>query len=153
MTHSSGVGKTYLACALAHKACRDGYSALYKRCTQLFRDLQAAHADGSFPRLLDRLARTDLLVLDDFALTPLSDSQRRDLLEICDDRCNLRSTVLTSQLPPASWHAQMGDPTMADSILDRLVHVAHCFPLEGESLRKTQAAQRLQEDRQTEGAA
>ena len=153
LTGPSGVGKTYLACALAHKACRDGYSALYKRCTQLFRDLQAAHADGSFPRLLDRLARTDVLVLDDFALTPLSDSQRRDLLEICDDRFNLRSTVLTSQLPPASWHAQMGDPTMADSILDRLVHVAHCFALEGESLRKTQAAQRLQEDRRQEDAA
>lgn len=90
---------------------------------------------------------------DDFALTALSDSQRRDLLEICDDRFNLRSTVLTSQLPAASWHAQMSDPTMADSILDRLVHVAHSFALEGESLRKAQAAQRLQQERQPEQAA
>ena len=146
------MGRPHLACALAHKACRDGYSALYKRTAQLFREVQAAHADGSFPRLLERLARTDVLVLDDFALTPLSDSQRRDLLEICDDRFNLRSLVLTSQLPPASWHAQLGDPTMADSILDRIVHVAHCFALEGESLRKTQGAQRLAADQQERAA-
>ncbi len=152
LTGPAGVGKTHLACALAHKACRDGYSALYKRTAQLFRAVQAAHADGSFPRLLERLARTDVLVLDDFALTPLSDSQRRDLLEICDDRFNLRSLVLTSQLPPASWHAQLGDPTMADSILDRIVHVAHCFALEGESLRKTQGAQRLAADQQERAA-
>ena len=152
LTGPAGVGKTHLACALAHKACRDGYSALYKRTAQLFREVQAAHADGSFPRLLERLARTDVLVLDDFALTPLSDSQRRDLLEICDDRFNLRSLVLTSQLPPPSWHAQLGDPTMADSILDRIVHVAHCFALEGESLRKTQGAQRLAADQQERAA-
>ena len=139
----TGIGKTHLACALAHKACRDGYSALSKRAAQLYRELRAAHADGTYPRLLDRLAKVQVLVLDDFAMEPMADSERRDLLEICDDRYNLRSTVLTSQLPIAEWHGQVGDPTLADSILDRMLHIAHVFELRGESMRKSLGAARL----------
>lgn len=132
----TGVGKSYLACALAHRACRDGFSALYTRAPQLFRDLQAARAAGGLERLLAKLARVDGLVVDDFALAPMSELERRDFLDICDDRYRLRSTVLTSQLAADRWHGPVGDPTVADSILDRLVHHAHRFELRGESLRK-----------------
>ena len=132
----TGVGKSYLACALAQRACRDGFSALYTRAPQLFRDLQAARAAGSLARLLAKLARVDALVVDDFALAPMTDLERRDFLDLCDDRYRLRSTVLTSQLPADRWHGPVGDPTVADSILDRLVHNAHRFELRGESLRK-----------------
>ena len=132
----TGVGKSYLACALAHRACRDGFSALYTRAPQLFRDLQAARAAGGLERLLAKLARVDALVVDDFALAPMSELERRDFLDICDDRYRLRSTVLTSQLAADRWHGPVGDPTVADSILDRLVHHAHRFELRGESLRK-----------------
>jgi DNA replication protein DnaC len=135
----TGIGKSYLACALAHKACRDGYSALYTRAAQLFRDLAVARADGSLPRRLLRLARIDVLIVDDWAMAPLNEVERRDFLEVCDDRYQLRSTILTSQLPVSKWHAQIGDPTLADSILDRLVHNAHRIELEGESLRKKRA--------------
>ncbi len=139
MTHSSGIGKSYLACALAHKACRDGYTALYTRASQLFRDLAIARADGSLPRRLLRLSRLDVLIVDDWAMAPMNEVERRDFLEVCDDRYQRRSTILTSQLPVAKWHAQIGDPTLADSILDRLVHNAHRIELEGESLRKKRA--------------
>ena len=132
------MGKSYLACALAKKACRDGFSALYTRAPQLFRDLQAAHADGSFTRLLEKLARSDVLIVDVFGIAAMVERERRDFLDICDDRNQLRSTVLASQLPCARWHEHVGDPTLADSILDRLVHNAHCFELRGESLRKRQ---------------
>ena len=132
----TGIGKSYLGCALAHKACRDGFSVLYTRSPQLFRDLQTAHADGSFSRLLSKLARIDVLVVDDFAMSPMSELERRDFLDICEDRYQLRSTVLTSQLPTTRWHDHIGDPTVADSILDRLVHHAHYFELSGDSLRK-----------------
>lgn len=132
----TGIGKSYLACALAHKACRDGYSALYTRASQLFRDLAIARADGSLPRRLLRLSRLDVLIVDDWAMAPLNELERRDFLEICDDRYQRRSTILTSQLPVSKWHAQIGDPTLADSILDRLVHDAHRIELDGESLRK-----------------
>ena len=132
----TGVGKSYLACALAQRACRDGFSALYTRAPQLFRDLQAARAAGGLARLLAKLARVDALVVDDFALAPMSELERRDFLDICDDRYRLRSTALTSQLPADQWHGPVGDPTVADSILDRLVHNAHRFELRGESLRK-----------------
>jgi DNA replication protein DnaC len=135
----TGIGKSYLACALAHKACRDGYTALYTRASQLFRDLAIARADGSLPRRLLRLARLDVLIVDDWAMAPMNEVERRDFLEVCDDRYQCRSTILTSQLPVAKWHAQIGDPTLADSILDRLVHNAHRIELEGESLRKTRA--------------
>jgi DNA replication protein DnaC len=135
----TGIGKSYLACALAQKACRDGYTALYTRAAQLFRDLAVARADGSLPRRLLRLARLDVLIVDDWAMAPLNEVERRDFLEVCDDRYQLRSTILTSQLPVSKWHAQIGDPTLADSILDRLVHNAHRIELEGESLRKKRA--------------
>jgi DNA replication protein DnaC len=132
----TGIGKTWLACALAQKACRDGYTILHKRAAELFRELSVAHADGSFGRLLLRLSRIDVLVLDDFAMAPLKDSERRDFLELCDDRYQRRSTILTSQVPLAHWHEQIGDPTLADSILDRLVHNAYRLELSGESMRK-----------------
>jgi DNA replication protein DnaC len=132
----TGTGKTWLACALAQKACRDGYTILHKRAAELFRELSVAHADGSVGRLLLRLSRIDILVLDDFAMAPLKDSERRDFLELCDDRYQRRSTILTSQVPLAHWHEQIGDPTLADSILDRLVHNAYRLELSGESMRK-----------------
>jgi DNA replication protein DnaC len=132
----TGIGKTWLACALAHKACRDGFFALHKRMAELFRDLAAARADGSIGQFLLKLARIDVLVLDDFAMAPLKDHERRDFLEICDDRYQRRSTILTSQLPIAHWHEQIGDPTIADSIMDRLVHNAYRIELSGESMRK-----------------
>ena len=135
-----GVGKSFLACALAQKAVRDGFTALYTRAPRLLRDLAVARADGSFPKLLDRLARIDVLIVDDWAMAPLADSERRDFLEICDDRYGLRSTILTSQVPITHWHDQIGDPTVADSILDRLVHNAHRIELAGASMRKSKNA-------------
>jgi DNA replication protein DnaC len=132
----TGIGKTWLAQALAQKACRDGYSVLYRSAAKLFRDLAEARADGSLGRLLDSIARTDVLLVDDFVMAPLNDVERRGFLEICDDRYGRRSTVLTSQLPVVSWHAQIGDPTIGDSILDRLVHNAYRIDLNGESIRK-----------------
>jgi DNA replication protein DnaC len=128
---ATGVGKSWLAAALAHKACRDGYTVYYARAGQLFRELALAHADGSFSRLLRRLGQTDVLVVDDWAMAPLNDSERRDFLEICDDRYQTRSTILTSQVPVSNWHAPIGDP-----ILDRLVHNAHRIELDGDSMRK-----------------
>lgn len=132
----TGIGKSWLACALAHKACRDGFSVLHKRTAELFRELSVAHADGTFGRLLWKLARVDVLLLDDFAMAPLKDSERRDFLELCDDRYQRRSIVLTSQVPIAHWHEQIGDPTVADSILDRVIHNAFRIELSGESMRK-----------------
>jgi len=132
----TGIGKSFLACALAEKACRDGFTALYTRASQLFRDLALARADGSLRTLLARLAHLDLLVVDDWAMAPLADTERRDFLEICEDRYQIRSMILTSQLPVAKWHEQIGDPTLADSILDRLVHNAHRIEMRGESMRK-----------------
>src|SRR6266702_3239266 len=132
----TGVGKTWVARAFAHKACRDGSTALFLKAAELFRDLAMARADGSHAKLLDRLSRLDLLIVDDWAMAPLTEAERRDFLEICDGRYQLHSTLLTSQLPVASWHPQIGDPTIADSILDRLVHNAHRIELKGESMRK-----------------
>jgi DNA replication protein DnaC len=132
----TGIGKTWLGCALAQKACRDGFTILHKRSAELFRDLAVAHVDGSFGRQLTKLSRIDILVLDDFAMAPLKDGERRDFLELCDDRYQRRSMILTSQLPLAHWHEQIGDPTLADSILDRLVHNAYRIELNGESMRK-----------------
>jgi len=136
LTGPTGIGKSWLAQSLAHKACRDGYRVLYRPAGKLFRELNAAQADGSLSRLLPVLTKVDVLVVDDFAMSPLADHERRLFLEICDDRYRRRSTVLTSQLPVDKWHRQIGDPTVADSILDRLVHQAYRFELSGESLRK-----------------
>lgn len=132
----TGVGKSFVAAALAQKACRDGYSALYTRAASLFRELALARADGSLRQVLARLGRIDVLVIDDWAMAPLSESERRDFWEICEDRYQVRSMVLTSQLPVARWHEQIGDPTVADGILDRLVHNAHRIEMRGESMRK-----------------
>jgi DNA replication protein DnaC len=144
----TGIGKSWLGCALAQKACRDGYSVLHKRMSELFRELSIAHADGSIGRVLLKLSRVDVLLLDDFAMAPLKDSERRDFLEICDDRYQRRSMILTSQMPVAHWHEQIGDPTIADSILDRLVHNAHRIELHGESMRKKQPRKPGEEDGQ-----
>ena len=121
---------------MAEKACRDGFTAFYTRATQLFRDLTLARADGSLRTLLARLARLDALVVDDWAMAALANAERRDFLEICEDRYQRRSMILTSKLPVAKWHEQIGDQTLADSILDRLVHNAQRIEMQGESMRK-----------------
>lgn len=132
----TGIGKTWLARALAQKACRDGYTALFQKAAELFRSLAVARADGTHSKLLYQLGHVDLLVVDDFCMAPMTEGERRDFLEISDARYQARSTLLTSQLPVPSWHAQIGDPTLADSILDRLVHNAHRIELKGESMRR-----------------
>lgn len=139
ITGPTGVGKSYLACAFAQKACRQGHSALYLRISKLFEDLALAKGDGRYLKLLGNIAKTDLLVLDDFGLSPLNQEQRHDLLEILEDRHNIKSTIVTSQLPEDHWHEQIGDPTLADAILDRLVHAAYRIQLKGESMRKKKA--------------
>jgi DNA replication protein DnaC len=133
----TGVGKSYIASALAQKACRDGYTVLSTRAAALFRDLNLARADGSLRSLLARLARIDVLVIDDWAMAPFTETERRDLWEICEDRYQMRSMILTSQLPVSKWHEQIGDPTLADGILDRIVHNAHRIEMRGDSMRKT----------------
>jgi len=132
----TGVGKTWLACALAHKACREGYSALYARIPRLLQELDVGRADGRYAKVMRQLAKTDVLVLDDWGLATLTDQHRRDLLEILDDRYNLRATLITSQLPVSNWHEAVGDPTLADAILDRVVHNAYKINLSGNSMRK-----------------
>jgi len=139
ITGPTGVGKSYLACAFAEKACREGFSALYMRTSKFFEDLSLAKGDGRYLKLLTSYARTDLLVLDDYGLLALNQEQRHDFLEILEDRHNLKSTLVTSQLPIEHWHEQIGDPTLADAILDRLVHSAHKIKLKGESMRKKTA--------------
>jgi DNA replication protein DnaC len=137
ITGSTGLGKSYLACALAQKACRDGYRTLYYYAPKLFRELQVCQGDGSLPALLKKIARTRLLIIDDWGLEKASPSQYRDILEILDDRHGLSSTLITSQYPTTRWHELVGDATVADAILDRLVHGAHRIDLSGESVRKT----------------
>jgi DNA replication protein DnaC len=137
VTGQTGIGKSYLAEAFAQKACREGFTALYYRSPRLFRDLAIARGDGSYGKLLGKIAKTDLLVVDDWGLSPLNDAERRDFLEIMEDRHGIRSTVITSQYPVAKWHELIGEPTLADAILDRIVHNAHKIILKGESLRKT----------------
>jgi DNA replication protein DnaC len=139
ITGPTGVGKSYLACAFAEKACREGFNALYMRTSKLFEDLSLAKGDGRYLKLLTSYAKTDLLVLDDYGLLELNQEQRHDLLEILEDRHGLKSTLVTSQLPVKHWHEQIGDPTLADAILDRLVHRAHKIQLKGESMRKKTA--------------
>ena len=142
LTGPTGIGKSWLSQALARKACRDGYRVLYRPSGKLFRELGQARADGSLGKLLPVLTKVDVLVVDDFAMTPLEDQERRLFLEICDDRYRRRSTVLTSQLPTDKWHKQIGDPTIADSILDRLVHNAYRLELSGDSMRKPKKGDR-----------
>ena len=137
----SGVGKSWLACAIGQKACRDNRSVLYHRWPKLCEDLALARGDGRHPRLIKSLGRADLLILDDFGLEPLDAGARHDLLEILEERYGRRSTVVTSQLPLSAWHEVIGDPTYADAILDRLVHNARRIELTGESLRRTRGKQ------------
>lgn len=136
----TGVGKSFLACALAHKACREGYTALYWRVPRLFHELTIAKGDGRYSKMLKTLAKKDLLVLDDWGLAPLTEEQRRDLLEMVEDRYDRRSTLMASQLPLEHWHKVIGDPTLADAILDRLIHNAYKINLKGPSMRKRQNA-------------
>jgi len=136
ITGPTGVGKTWLVCALAQKACREGYRVLYLRLPKLLQELPIAKGDGTYIKLLARLAKIDVLILDDWGLSQLMAEQRRDLLEILEDRYDSRSTIVTSQLPLDKWHDIIGDPTLADAILDRLVHTAYKINLKGESLRK-----------------
>lgn len=135
----TGTGKTFVACALAQQACRQGYSVRYFRAPRLFQDLALARGEGSYTQLLGQLARTELLVVDDWGIAPLTDPERRDFLEVIDDRHGTRSTLLAGQLPVSHWHECIGDPTIADAICDRLVHSAHQLTLTGGSLRKTRA--------------
>mgnify|MGYP000595584417 CR=1 FL=1 len=135
----TGCGKTYLACALATQACRHGFSVRYFRTSRLLEALSIAHGDGRFQKLVQSLAKTDLLVLDDWGLEKMNLSQRNDMLEIMEDRHGARSTIITSQLPITQWHKAIGDATLADAILDRLLHGAHRLNLKGESLRKAKA--------------
>ena len=138
ITGATGSGKTWLACALAHQAARNGFSVQYVRAARLFDELQVAHGDGSFARRLAQLARLDLLVIDDFAIAPMGAPERNDLLELLDDRTGTRSTLITSQLPVKAWHTYLNDPTLADAILDRLVHASHKIELKTtKSLRDT----------------
>jgi DNA replication protein DnaC len=133
---ATGTGKTYVACALAQQACRKGYRAMYRRSSRFFDELRLARADGSHPRLLARIARVDVLILDDFAIAPMTDADRRDLLEVFDDRHGQRSTIIASQLDPANWHDYLADPNLADAICDRVLHGAHRLKLKGPSRRK-----------------
>ena len=135
----TGCGKTYVACALGHKACRDGHSVLYRRVPRLAHELHIARGDGSLPRLLSRWAKIDVLILDDWGLTPLGAQERHDLLEVLEDRCGEHSTIIAGQLPVKSWHTYIGDPAVADAALDRVVHNAHQIMLKGESMRKTRS--------------
>lgn len=136
----TGTGKTYIACALAQQACRKGYRAVYRRAPRLFQELALSRADGTYARLLSRFARTDVLVIDDWALSPLSAEQRNDILEILEDRYGNRSTIFASQLDSKRYHDYLGDPTVADAVCDRLIHNAHRVMLSGPSRRKEDAS-------------
>lgn len=147
ITGATGTGKTFLACALAQQACRKGYRALYRRASRLFEELGLARADGSYSRLLGKLARMDVLVIDDWGLTPVRDPERSDLLEIMEDRYGSRSLIMTSQLPPERWHDHLGDPTLADAICDRVLHNAYRIRLKGPSRRKPEESGEKEESR------
>jgi DNA replication protein DnaC len=145
ITGATGTGKSWIACALGHKACRDNRSVLYHRLPRLFEALALARGDGRYTRLLKALSRVELLILDDWGLASLTTDQRRDLLEIIDDRHQRGSTIITSQVPVEHWHEIIADPTIADAVLDRIVHNAHRLDLKGDSMRKI-AAQRAKLD-------
>lgn len=136
ITGPTGVGKTYLACALANRACRMGFSSFYIRIPRLFQELAIARGDGSYPRIMKTLSKAKVLVLDDLGLAPMTAPERQDLLEVIEDRHGLSSTIVATQLPIEDWHENIRDPTIADAILDRLIHSAHKINLKGESMRK-----------------
>jgi DNA replication protein DnaC len=149
VTGPTGTGKTWLSCALGHRACRDNRSVLYQRVPRLLEGLALARGDGRYARMLKSLARVQLLILDDWAITPLTADQRRDIMEIIDDRHDRASTIVTSQVPVELWHEHIGNPTIADAVLDRLVHGAHRLELRGESIRKLRAAKTKLDERAT----
>jgi DNA replication protein len=136
LTGQTGTGKTWLACAFGHQAARLDHSVLYVRMPRLFEDMAMARLDGRFPKLVDKLARVQLLILDDWGTHGLTDQQRLDLLELFEERYQRRSTIITAQLPVSGWHDMIGEPTIADAILDRIVHNAHRIDLKGDSLRR-----------------
>jgi len=139
ITGPTGVGKTYLACSLANSACRNSFASLYKRAPRLYQQIAVARADGSYPKLMNKLAKVKALVIDDFCITPMADSERRDLLEVIEDRQGISSTIVSTQVPLENWFELIGDPTVADAILDRLIHNAHKINLKGESMRKVRS--------------
>lgn len=147
VTGPTGVGKTFLACALGTAACRQGFHVRYERLSHLLQEIVVAKADGSYPRLRRQLAKADVLILDDWGLAAMNGTEGRELLDILDDRTLTQSTCVTSQLPVASWYDKFADPTVADAVLDRLVHNAHKITLKGESLRKLKNG--LQEEEKT----
>jgi DNA replication protein DnaC len=136
ITGSTGCGKTFIACALANSACRNGYSAHYLRLPRLLQELNIARGDGSYGKLLTRLAKYAILIIDDWGLAKFNDKERRDILEVLEDRHGITSTIIASQIPTDKWHDAIGDPTIADAVLDRLVHNAHLITMKGESMRK-----------------
>lgn len=138
----TGVGKTYVASALGNAACRQGWSVRYYRVSRLTGELTLAKGDGTYPRFMRRLAKTDLVMLDDWGLATLTAGEARDLLEVIDDRCTRRLTLIASQLPVEAWHGTIPDPSIADALLDRVVHTAHKIVLRGESMRKLRAKKR-----------
>ena len=140
ITGATGTGKTYVACALAQQACRKGHRAIYRRAARLFSELVLARADGTYTRLLAKIARADVLVIDDFAMTPITDNERRDLFEVLDDRHGTRSTIISSQVPPKRFHDYINEATHADAICDRLLHGSHRLVLKGPSRRNPREA-------------
>lgn len=140
ITGPTGVGKTYLACALANSACRKGFSSLYLRAPRLFQEIAIARADGSYPKLMSKIARAKVLIIDDFCITPVKGAERKDLLEVIEDRQSLCSTIISTQIPVENWFEAIGDPTIADAVLDRLIHNAHKIKLKGESMRKIRSS-------------
>ena len=146
ITGATGVGKTYLACALAQKACREGYDSLYLRSSLLFQELAVAKGDGRYKRLLASLSKKRLLVLDDWGLAPLNDEKRHDLLELVEERHGRGSTIIVSQVAVEQWHDSIGDPTLADAILDRIIHNAYRIDLKGETVRPHYVRQRAEQE-------
>lgn len=140
ITGATGVGKSYLGCALAHRACLEGFKVRYYRISRLFRDLHAAQGDGTYLKLIKSISKFNVLILDDWGLEKLKDQQRNDLLEVLEDRHSIHSTIITGQLPIEHWHEVIGNPTIADAIMDRLVHNAHKINLNGDSMRKKRAS-------------
>ena len=136
ITGPTGVGKTYLACAFANSACRKGFSSLYKRLPRLFQEVSIARADGTYPKLMNKIAKVKVLIIDDFCITPVKEPERKDLLEVIEDRQGISSTIISTQIPVKNWFEAIGDPTIADAVLDRLIHNAHKIDLKGEFMRK-----------------
>lgn len=147
ITGTTGTGKSYLACAFVERACRSGFTAAYVRSTRLLQDLHVARGDGSYTRLMNRLAKVDLLAIDDWLINPLKDTERRDLLEVVEDRYEKGATLLATQLPVKAWHEAIGEPTLADAICDRLIHRAHRIDLKGPSMREVRSPVRKGSDK------